>query len=80
MSQTIDLEAKCCGFVRIENNFYIALVNKKVHCYSVKGIKNFTLNFNSNITCIEVVDYGKGKTVKVLINLVRLKNILIFFQ
>ena len=62
----IDLEAKTCGIVKLDRTLYVASMDRTIHAYNFKGIKVFSLPVKANILCLEGLEFGKSKQVKVV--------------
>jgi Bardet-Biedl syndrome 1 protein len=67
LATIIELENPPCGLVRVDRNVYVGALDKKIHCYHMKGRKLFTIYLNDTIACMELMSLTKTRYFKGLL-------------
>lgn len=62
----INLESKMCGMIKLDKTIYAACMDRVIHAYNFRGIKVYNLRLNADILCIEGMEFGKNRQVKVI--------------
>ena len=63
----IELETQASGLARIDKHIYVGSMDKKVHCFSLKGRKLFTIFLPEHVTNIEPMVMLYSRKFKALI-------------
>jgi|Transcript_7485 Bardet-Biedl syndrome 1 protein len=63
----IELETPTCGIARVDRNLYVGQLNKKIHCFHVKGRKMYTIYTPHAISCISLMSLTRTRHFKGLL-------------